>query len=85
MLAQENRLGYCVDTPVDPVIRADQTVDAALPARDTAPYPHLLEVTVPLADGSRMTLTDYASAGKLWTEESKMAVWILTSNSNTAQ
>ena len=25
-----------------------------------------------------MTVTDYASAGKLWTEESKMAVWMLT-------
>ena len=27
---------------------------------------------------SDFTVTDYASAGKLWTEESKMAVWLLT-------
>ena len=25
-----------------------------------------------------MHVTDYASAGKLWTEESKMAAWMLT-------
>jgi hypothetical protein len=37
----------------------------------------MIEVAVPLADGGFMHMTDYASAGKLWTEESKMAAWIL--------
>ena len=32
---------------------------------------------IPLADGTRMTVTDYASAGKLWRQASRMAVWML--------
>lgn len=78
MLAQENRLGYSVDEPVSVQVNEDGTVDAVLAEKDIAPYPHMVEVNVPLADGSYMTVTDYASAGKLWTEESKMAVWMLT-------
>ena len=31
-----------------------------------------------LTNGKTMLVTDYASAGKLWNEESKMAVWMLT-------
>jgi len=53
-------------------------VDAKIPSVATAPYENILEVTVPLKDGGEMTLTDYASAGKLWNEESKMAAWIKT-------
>lgn len=78
ILAQENRLGYSVDTPVDIKVGSDGYVDASLPENEIAPYEHILEVCVPLTDGSLMHLTDYASAGKLWTEESKMAAWILT-------
>ena len=32
---------------------------------------------VPLTDGGKMHVTDYASAGKLWNEDSKMAAWML--------
>ena len=78
MLAQENRLGCSVDTPVSMKVNEDGTVDAVLQEQDTAPYPHIVEVQIPLTDGSAMTVTDYASAGKLWTKESKMAVWMLT-------
>ena len=78
MLAQENRLGYCVDDPIDVLVGEDGYVDVEIPEKDTAPYPHLLEVKVPLTNGKKMTVTDYSSAGKLWTEESKMAVWMLT-------
>ena len=78
MLAQENRLGYSVDDPVDICVGDDGCVDVTFPETEKAPYPHILEVEVPLKDGSRMTVTDYASAGKLWTEESKMAAWMLT-------
>jgi len=78
MLAQENRLGYSVDEPVSVQVNADGTVNTVLPDTDIAPYPHMVEVKVPLADDGYMTVTDYASAGKLWTEESKMAVWMLT-------
>lgn len=78
MLAQESRLGYNVDEPVSVKVNADRTVDVILSKHDIAPYPHIVEVNIPLTSGSYMTVTDYASAGKLWTEESKMAVWMLT-------
>ena len=47
----------------------------------TAPknvYDSLLEMQIPLTDGSFMTVTDYGSAGKLWNDDSKMAVWMFT-------
>ena len=77
MLAQENRLGYSVDEPIE-VDYDNGYVDAAIPEMDTAPYKHIIELHIPLKDGTKMPVTDYASAGKLWTEESKMAVWMLT-------
>ncbi len=78
VLAQENRLGYSVDTPVDIKINESGFVDVVEPQEKIAPYNNILELCVPLEDGSLMHVTDYASAGKLWTDESKMAAWILT-------
>ncbi len=77
MLAQENRLGYSVDDPIDIALAPDGYVDVRL-AEGIAPYPAIVEAYVPLENGGKMAVTDYASAGKLWTEESKMAVWMLT-------
>ena len=78
ILAQENRLGYSVDDPVSIAVEADGYVKTTFPEKDIAPYKHILELEVPLTDGSKMHVTDYASAGKLWSDESKMAAWILT-------
>ena len=78
MLAQENRLGYSVDTPADILVNSDGYVDAIISDSSVAPYDSIVELQIPLKDGKAMTVTDYASAGKLWTEESKMAVWMLT-------
>lgn len=78
ILAQENRLGYKVNDPVSIIVNDDGYVDVEMPIKDIAPYKHIIEVRVPLINGSSMTVTDYASAGKLWTEESKMAAWMLT-------
>ena len=78
ILAQENRLGYSVDEPVNIKVKDDGCVDVIFPEKDVAPYEHIVEVAVPLVNGNYMTLTDYSSAGKLWNEESKMAAWILT-------
>jgi hypothetical protein len=77
MLAQENRLGYSVDDPIEVKVNADGYVDA-LPTDAKTPYPCIVEVLVPLSDGTQMLVTDYASAGKTWSEESKVAVWMLT-------
>lgn len=78
MLAQESRLGYSVDDAADISVGEDGYAETVLPTADTAPYEHMVEVNVPLKDGKMMTVTDYASAGKLWSEESKLAVWMLT-------
>ena len=77
VLAQENRLGYSVDEPIDILVREDGYVDVTFPEVEIAPYENILEVEVPLVGGSKIHVTDYASAGKLWTEESKMAAWML--------
>lgn len=79
ILAQENRLGYSVDEPVDILVQEDGYVDATISCHEIAPYEHLVEVEISLTDGRKMHVTDYASAGKLWTEESKMAAWMLVS------
>ncbi len=82
-LAQENRLGYSVDTPVDIAVDENGYVKAEIPANPIAPYKNMVELSVPLTDGTMMHVTDYASAGKLWTEESKMAAWMRTVTKHT--
>ncbi len=78
VLAQENRLGYSVDDPVEIDVDGDGYVNVTLPEHDIAPYKHILELCVPLKDGGVMHVTDYSSAGKTWNTESKMAAWMLT-------
>ncbi len=78
VLAQENRLGYSVDTPVEIAVDADGYVAVTFPEQDIAPYKHIIELCVPLADGGVMHVTDYSSAGKTWNSDSKMAAWMLT-------
>jgi len=78
MLAMDSRLGISPDIPVSIDIGNDGYVNALTPESDMAPYRHIVEVCIPTKDGSYFRVTDYASAGKLWTEESKMAVWLRT-------
>ena len=75
MLAVENRLGKSVDGIFDVKINDDGFVDAVFPEKDIAPYKHIEELRIPQNDGGYFTVTDYASAGKTWSEESRMAVW----------
>ncbi|MBP3369979.1 MAG: glycoside hydrolase family 127 protein [Clostridia bacterium] len=75
MLAQENRLGYSVDTPVTFEVGDDGYIEE-YKCELEIPYNSILKLDLP-TDSGRMTLTDYASAGKLWTDRSKMAVWML--------
>ncbi len=78
MLAQDNSLGYDLNEPIDVLIEADGSVKAELPeGEDIAPYSHVVELNVPLTNGKKMTVTDYASAGKLW-GDNQIAVWMLT-------
>ncbi len=78
VLAQENRLGYSVDDPIEIEVNADGYVEVTFPEQDIAPYKHIIEVCVPLKDGGVMHVTDYSSAGKTWNTDSKMAAWMLT-------
>ena len=77
MLAQENRLGYSVDDAIEIKVNPDGYVDITLTEKEI-PYNCIVKADIPLLNGQNMTVTDYSSAGKLWTEESKMAVWMLT-------
>lgn len=76
MLAQENRLGYSVDEPVE--IKVENGYADVHKSGRAVPYNCIVKMDVTLENGEKMTVTDYASAGKTWTEESKMAVWMLT-------
>ena len=78
MLAEENRLGYSVDKPVDIRVEADGYVGAVIAENKIAPYVNMLEMCVPLKNGEFLHVTDYASAGKTLNDDSKMAVWMLT-------
>lgn len=82
MLAQENRLGYSVDEPMSMPKEKDGYAEVEFPEIEIAPYKHQIEVEVTLNNSRKVHLTDYASAGKLWSEESKMAVWMLFENSD---
>ncbi len=77
MLAQDNRLGYSVDTPISVKVE-NGFVDTKITENKTAPYECILEAEVPTKNGNSFTVTDYASAGKLYNKQSKMAVWMLT-------
>ncbi len=77
MLAQDAGLGYSLSQAVSVAVGADGYVDALLSEKQIAPFDTIVEVGIPLSDGSYMPVVDYASAGKLWTAESEMAVWIL--------
>lgn len=78
VLAVESRLGYDAGDAFELQISEDGYVNATFPEQDIAPYEHIVELEIPLKDDSSFRVTDYASAGKLWTEESKMAAWIST-------
>lgn len=78
ILAAENRLGYCVDDAFNIAVGEDGHVDVAFAKQEIAPYAHMIEVEVPLTNQEKIHMTDYASAGKTWSEESKMAAWIRT-------
>ena len=77
MLAQDAQLGYDLSDPIDLLINADGTVDAVLTA-ETVQFPHIVEIALPLKNGKAQTVVDYGSAGKGWSEDAPIAVWLLT-------
>lgn len=76
MLAQDNRLGYSVDIPVSVEV---ENGFVNIEGDDKAsPYECIFNAKIPTKNGKSFTVTDYASAGKLYNKQSKMAVWMLT-------
>ncbi len=78
MLAQDNRFGYSVDDAVSVKVDGDGYVELAVENTSDAPYNCRLLAKVPTTDGGYFGVTDYASAGKTWNDESRMAVWFNT-------
>ena len=77
MLAQDSRLGYNVDDAVS-IESKNGYADVKISDDETIGFDTIVNAKVPLSNGTYMTVIDYSSAGKLWTEKSKTAAWILT-------
>ena len=80
-LAADSQLGYDAGGTFDIDVSQEGYVEVQFPEDEIAPYEHMIELEVPMKDGTTFRVTDYASAGKLWTKESKMAAWIYTGRS----
>lgn len=77
MLAQDARFGNDLDKPIEPIISETGIASVEL-FIGQKPFNALLNAELLLKDGSKQLLCDYASAGKTWDSESKIAVWIKT-------
>ena len=77
ILAQDERLGYSLDVPADLWLDENNCVKAVVNKQANIPYETIVTVAVPLKDGSKMILTDYASAGKQKEYGVKIAAWLL--------
>lgn len=73
VLARDTRLGDFVDRAVVPLTNEDGSVRAF--ARAETPFDCVVAQDIALSDGSRLPMVDYASAGKTWQNDSRMAAW----------
>ncbi len=75
MLGLDDRTGKSPDTAVSLKLVNETVTEYTL---TTAPYPHILALELTQTDGTKLTLTDYASTGKRWDIGNKTAVWLKT-------
>ena len=75
MLAQDEMLGYSLDTPIELAIDPDDTVAVRVSENDL--FDNLISVKAKTVDGGEIHLVDYASAGKSWNNGKRIAVWFL--------
>ncbi len=73
ILGRDARLGMDVCSPVSPKVLDDGSVPVK---SGESPYPSAVALCVENADGSFFPVTDYASCGKTWAEDSKMCAWM---------
>ena len=76
VMAVDSRLGRDVLAPI-PVKVIDDKVIGEISKDNVAPYKNIVEVKIEAEDGA-FYMTDYASAGKTWSDDSCMAAWFLT-------
>ncbi len=74
MLAQDENLGYSTDTPISVKVENGYVATEIEDAREKT----IISARIPLTDGQYLAVTDYASAGKSWEKDKKIAVWMLT-------
>ena len=76
MLAAAERLGWNPTRKADVLARDGDAVrsDAVDPAE--IPYPCLVSCDVFFGKNKTVRMTDYASAGKLWSSSDRFAVWL---------
>ena len=74
VLSRDARLLGDVDEAVDIKINEDGSVPTTLCEKTV--YPCIVQAEVSLKNGESMLMTDYSSAGKLWSNESRMATWL---------
>ena len=74
VLARDERLGGPVEDTVALPMNADGSVET-VPVINP-PFPCAVCLDVPTRDGGGFRVCDYASAGKTWTEQSKMCAWL---------
>ena len=77
VLAQDKRLGNEIDGAVEINTDVDY-IDTTEADKSEVPYDCTVAVKLPLMNGGEMLLTDYASAGKLYSGKSALAAWIKT-------
>lgn len=83
VLARDERLGQHVDSPVSLNLLEDGSVQTILNSEQN--FDCNIGVNVCQRDGTVLPLVDYASAGKTWTEESRMCAWMKRSEMLDAQ
>lgn len=78
VLAAAESLGYDPAGPFDIVIGDDDIVDAKMCGKSDMPYKCIVKAELPLADSRTLPVCDYASSGKLWSDNDRIAAWINT-------
>ena len=76
IMAVDSRLGRDVTKPI-PLKCDTETIPGEISDDNVAPYDNIIEVKLQAEDGP-FYMTDYASAGKDWNDESAIAAWFLT-------
>ncbi|MBR5546913.1 MAG: glycoside hydrolase family 127 protein [Clostridia bacterium] len=74
VLARDERLGMGIEQPV--TLMLDENGFVCTENSAASPFSSMIALDVKQQDGTVFPVVDYASAGKTWTEESRMCAWM---------